>query len=714
MALSIRPRIRTIFTAPNFSFTEYETHCSSSYRNKDQVHSPLQNLHASGRTNIFEFNAHLKQLVKAGRLNDARKMFDKMPHRDEISWTNMISGYVNGSHAYEALRLFSTMWVRSELRFDQFVLSLALKACGITMSLCFGEVLHGCSVKSGLVNSVFVGTSLIDMYTKTGKIDESCRVFEDMPIRNVVSWTAIIAGLVHAGFYSDGLAYFSEMWRSKVSCDAYAYAIALKACADSSALNHGKAIHTQTLKKRLNDSSFVANSLAAMYNKCGKLESGFHLLLGMKTRDVVSWTTIITTYAQQGREKNAVEAFVRMRESGVSPNDYTFASLISCCANLARIEWGEQFHAHVLRLGLADYSSVANSVVTMYSKCGRLGSASTMFRAMKRKNIVSWSSIIAGYCQGGHGEEAFELFSGMRRDGPKPSEFALASLLSVCGSMSILDQGRQFHAHVFSVGLENKSLIQSSLISMYSKCGSIDEASRVFESIERDDIVTWTAMIGGYAEHGYSREAIALFERITEVGLRPDTVAFVGVLTACSHAGLVDLGFRYFESMVSEHRIEPSREHYGCVVDLLCRVGRLSDAERVIRAMPCARDDVVWSSLLRACRARGDVERGRRAAEEILEMNPSCAGTHVTMANLYAAEGKWKEASELRRVLNSKGVTKEPGWSWIKVKDRLSAFVAGDGSHAQWEQICSVSKLLVLKPEIADEESTSLLLIAED
>lgn len=698
--LSVRSRIRRIFTAPAFASTEHENFLTA-LGGQDQL---SQETHVVNHVDMHELNARLKQLGKTGCFNDARKLFDEMPQRDEISWTNMISGYVNSSYAPEALKLFSSMRTQPGLKLDPFVVSLALKACGISMNLYCGALLHGYSIKSGLVNSVFVGSSLLDMYSKMGKLELGCRVFDHMLERNVVTWTSIISGLVHAGYNAEGLFYFSEMWKSKVACDAFAYAIALKACADSSALNHGKAIHTQILKKGLNESSFVANSLATMYKKCGKLDYGFRLFAKMGTPDVVSWTTIISTYVQMGQEKQAFEAFVRMRESGVSPNDYTFAALISGCANLARVEWGEQLHAHVLRLGLADYLSVANSIMTMYSRCGHFISTSMIFHGMRKRDIVSWSTIIAGYSQVGHGEEAFKYFSWMRREGSKPNEFSLSSLLSVCGNMAMLEQGKQLHAYVLSVGLEHKSLIQSSLINMYSKCGSLKEASKIFDTIEQDDIVSWTAMIGGYAEHGNSQEAIGLFEKMHKVGLRPDQVTFIGVLTACSHAGLVDLGLHYFNLMHCEYKINPSKEHYGCMIDLLCRAGRLNEAEGMIRSMSSKPDDVVWSTLLRACRVHGDVDRGRRAAEEILKVDPHCAATHITLANLYASKGKWREAAEVRKTLNSKGVIKEPGWSWVEVKDQISTFVSGDRLHPQCEDIYSVLKQLVSKPENGTEE----------
>ncbi|KAK4584196.1 hypothetical protein RGQ29_022084 [Quercus rubra] len=663
---------------------------------------------------MLEVNSQLKQLVKAGDLNAARRMFDKMPHRDEISWTNMISGYVNASDSCEALVLFSNMWVQPGVRMDHFVLSLALKACALNMNLYYGELLHGYSVKSSFVNSVFVGSALVDMYTKVGKIQLGCRVFDEMPVRNVVSWTAVITGLVQAGYAKEGLVYFSEMQRSKVEYDSYSFAIALKACADFGALNYGREIHAKTMKKGFNESSFVANTLATLYNKCGKLVYGMRLFEKMRTQDVVSWTTIITTLVQMGQEEHAIEAFIKMKESDVSPNEYTFAAIISGVANLAITECGEQLHAHVLRIGLVDSLSVANSIITMYSKCGQLTSASMVFHGMTRRDIVSWSTIIAAYSQGGYGEEAFEYLSWMRREGPKPNEFAFASVLSVCGSLAILEQGKQLHAHVLSIGLEHTAMIQSALINLYSKCGSIKDASKIFNVAENEDIVSWTAMINGYAEHGCSQKAIDLFVKIHTGGLKPDSVTFIGVLTACSHAGLVDLGFHYFNLMINEYRINPSKEHYGCMIDLLCRAGRLNDAERMIKSMPFQRDDVVWSTLLRACRLNGDVDRGIRAAEEILKLDPNCAGTHITLANIYASKGRLSESANVRKIMKSKGVIKEPGWSWIKVKNLLSAFVAGDRSHPQGEDIYCMLDLLASRTEIAIQEVGSLLNDVED
>ncbi|XP_004289123.1 PREDICTED: putative pentatricopeptide repeat-containing protein At3g47840-like [Fragaria vesca subsp. vesca] len=677
MVRTIRSQFRRLFTSSPLAHPQCRSLVLAPESKTEQRDHKT---HHANHVDIPELNSQLKQLVKAGDLKHARKVFDEMPKRDEVTWTNMISGYVGVSDSSEALALFSNMWVQPDIGMDPFLLSVALKACGLGGKLTYGEVLHGYSVKSGVVNSVFVGSALVDMYMKVGEIEKGCGVFDEMPLRNVVSWTTVITGLVRAGYNVEGLVCFAEMWRCRVQCDAYAFAISLKACAGLGALKCGREVHAQLMKKGFDENSFVANSLATMYNKCGKLDYGVQLFAKMRTQDVVSWTSIITSYCWTGQEDCAMKAFMRMQESGVRPNEYTFAAVLSGCANLARVEWGEQLHANVLRLGLADYLSVGNSIITMYAKCGRLTSASAMFHEMGRKDIISWTTVIAGYSQAGYGEEAFKYLSWMRREGPKPNEYAFASVLSVCGSMAMFEQGKQLHAHVLTVGLDSEAMVQSALINLYSKCGSIQEAAKNFDVTKDGDVISWTSMINGYAQHGYYQEAIDLFEKIPKVGLKPDSVTFVGVLAACSHAGLVDLGFHYFNSMSNDFKISPSKEHYGCMIDLLCRAGRLSEAEHMIKSMPIQQDDVVWSTLLTACRLHGDADCGRRAAEEILKLNPNCAVTHITLASIYAAKGMWREAAEVRKIMRSKGVIKEPGWSGIEAKDGTFVFVAGDRS----------------------------------
>ncbi|XP_010515097.1 PREDICTED: putative pentatricopeptide repeat-containing protein At3g47840 [Camelina sativa] len=641
---------------------------------------------------------HLRSLVNAGNLRDARQVFDKMPHRDVVSWTAIIKGYVTANDSDEALLLFSSMRRVVDpavVSPDTSVLSVALKACGQSSNIVYGESLHAYAVKTWLLSSVFVGSSLVEMYKRIGKMDKSCRVFSEMPFRNAVTWTTVITGLVLAGRYKEGLMYFSNMMRLNEPSDTFTFASALKACAGLRQVKYGKEIHTHVVVRGFDDTLCVANSLATMYTKCGEMQDGLCLFGNISDKDVFSWTSLIVAYNQMGQEEKAVDTFINMRNSRVPPNEQTFASIFSACASLSRLVWGEQLHCNVFSLGLGDSLSVSNSMMKMYSTCGKLDSASVLFQGMRCRDIISWSTIIGGYSQAGFGEESFKYFSWMRQAGTKPTDFALASLLSVSGNMTVLEGGRQVHVLALYLGLEQNPTVRSSLINMYSKCGSIKEASKIFEETDRDDIVSLTAMINGYAEHGKSKEAIDLFEKSLKVGFRPDSVTFISVLTACTHSGQLDLGFDYFNLMQEKYNMRPAKEHYGCMVDLLCRAGRLSDAEKMINDMPWKKDDVVWTTLLIACRAKGDTERGRRAAERILELDPTSATALVTLANIYSGTGNLEEAAKVRRDMKSKGVIKEPGWSSIKIQDRDSAFVSGDRLHPQNEDIYNILELVV-------------------
>jgi pentatricopeptide repeat protein len=386
--------------------------------------------------------------------------------------------------------------------------------------------------------------------------------------------------------------------------------------------------------------------------------------------------------------------------NAASPNEYTFAAIIAACADISCVHLGEQLHAQAAQRGFGTARSVANSLVTLYARAAsRLSAAAAVFRESAAKDVVSWSAIISGYAQEGLAEEAFALFTEMRRHHcPRPNEFTLASLLSVCATAATLDAGRQLHALAVAAGLEHHAMIRSALVDMYGKSGSMSDADVVFSNRRKDDVVTWTAMIVGHAEHGQSKRALELFEEMCRAGLKPDHVAFIGVLSACCHAGEVDLGLKHLNAMSKSYGLEPVKEHYGCVVDLLGRAGRINEAEEMIgRMAPDERDGVVWTSLLRACAARGEEETGKKAAEMAMEAEPWGAGAHVAMANIYASKGQWREAAQERHTMKQKGVVKGVGWSSITVggKDRgVGVFAAGDRTHPQDSVIYEMLELI--------------------
>ncbi|KAL5202590.1 hypothetical protein ABZP36_013542 [Zizania latifolia] len=659
---------------------------------------------------MHDLLARLKHLVRSGRLVDAHRLFDGMPHRDEVSYATLFAGHATAADFPGAMALFSRLRASSPplAAADPFVLSLVFKSCAAAADSRFlphTTSLHAFAVRSSAVSSVFVATALADVYAKSGCLGLALKVFDEMPHKNVVSWTTLIASLTRAGRRHDALRRFSEMRTAGVPCDSYAYAAALTACADAGLLSRGREVHALCAKLGLDATPYVANTLATLYARCGDVDRALAAVSRMGTRDVAAWTTVIAAYVQTSRAKEAIEAFVRMlREessNAASPNEYTYAAVIAACADISCVYLGEQLHAQAARRGFAGARSVANSLVTLYAHAaGCLSAADAVFRESVVKDVVSWSAIISGYAKEGLTEDAFALFIEMSHQcsSPRPNEFTLASLLSACATAAALDSGRQLHALAVAAGLEHHAMIRSALIDMYGKSGSMLDADTVFSHRVKDDVVSWTAMIVGHAEHGHSKMALELFEEMCHVGLKPDHVTFIGVLSACCHAGEVELGLRYLNVMNKSYSLQPAKEHYGCVVDLLGRAGKINEAEELIGKMAAnERDGVVWTCLLRACAARGEEETGKKAAERAMEAEPWGAGAHVAMANLYASKGLWHEAAQERYMMKQKGLVKGTGWSSVTVGGEgrgVGVFVAGDHTHPQDNAIYGMLDLI--------------------
>jgi pentatricopeptide repeat protein len=402
-----------------------------------------------------------------------------------------------------------------------------------------------------------------------------------------------------------------------------------------------------------------------------------------------------TGYAQGGHAVAAVKLFDQILQLGMMPNQSTFSNLLRACASLATLEQCEQVHSHIIKCGIELDIFMGNALVDAYSKCKSIENARQIFDHMSEIDVVTCTSMIAGYTQSGHGEKALELSWNMHCKGMELDQFAFSSALNACAGLSALEQGKQFHAHVFKVGYESDVFAGNALINMYAKCGSIEDACQTFYRIPERDVVSWTAVIAGCAHHGRGHEALHLFEQMLQVGIKPNNITLISVLSACNHAGLVDEACLYFESMIRDHGIEPGVEHYACLVDILGRTGQLDEAERLVNEMPFEPNASVWGSLLASSRTHGNTELGRRAAEHLFDLEPKGSGTHVLLANMYASAGRWEDVAKVRRMMKEGGIKKEPGCSWIEVKNTVHTFVADDTSHPQVEEIYAILERLM-------------------
>lgn len=326
-----------------------------------------------------------------------------------------------------------------------------------------------------------------------------------------------------------------------------------------------------------------------------------------------------------------------------------------------------------------------NSLLDMYCRCIGLNEADRCFQGMTERDIISWNTMIAGY-EKSDPYEALNLYLSLEFEGLDPNCFTFTSVIAAVANMAVLGIGEQVHGGILRKGLAHNLGVANALIDMYAKCGSIMNSCKIFEEMDAKNVVSWTSMMVGYGSHGHGKEAIELFNKMVQSGVMPDRVVFVGVLNACSHTGLVDEGLQYFKSMVSNYRITPDQEIYGCIVDLLGRAGRVREAYELIESMPFMPDESVWGAFLGACKAHKLAELGKLAASRVLDLRPSVAGTYLALSNIYAADGKWEDFARMRKLLRGMGSRREAGRSWVEVHNKVVSFVAGDklGSHIEW------------------------------
>ncbi|CAM6065005.1 unnamed protein product [Sphagnum tenellum] len=412
-------------------------------------------------------------------------------------------------------------------------------------------------------------------------------------------------------------------------------------------------------------------------------------------KDVVSWSTMITGYAKHGHGKEAFELFCCMlQQEGVMPNTITYMSVLKACSLIIPngLECGEHVHAHIIESGFEPDVRVWTSLISMYTRCGRTLEWGREVHAHIVNSGLKWdvcvgTALISMYAKCGASKDAFKVYRELQQEGVGLNRVTYICILKACANLTALAEGRQLNLNIIEAGLGADIWIQNALIDMYAKCGSLVDARKVFDTMPQRDVVSWTVMIDALSQHGCGEEALELFGKMKEEGVQPDAITFIGVLSACSHAGLVNEGLGYFSSMFQDHGIMPTSTHYGCMVDLLGRAGCLREAEECIKKMPNEANPSIWAALLGACRVYCNVKLAESAAAHWLKLEPKNAAVYVLLSHVYAAAGMWDSIVEIRKLMEERGVQKEPGQCWIEVEGKMHTFVADDRTHLQVEQI---------------------------
>eukprot|EP00268_Persea_americana_P002166 TRINITY_DN10643_c0_g2_i1.p1 TRINITY_DN10643_c0_g2~~TRINITY_DN10643_c0_g2_i1.p1 ORF type:complete len:600 (+),score=94.41 TRINITY_DN10643_c0_g2_i1:286-2085(+) len=582
-------------------------------------------------------------------------------------WNSLIQTSSRNGFFSESLDIYSSM-LKAGLRGDNFTFPSVAKACAKLNLLIDGKKIHAHTFLLGFQQDVFVQTAWIDMYSKCSELASSRQVFEEMTTRNLVSWNSMISTYSRFFQIDESLGLFKEMRVRGFEPNSSTFVNVVSGCCGSSwVLRQGLSVQCCAIKLGLDSDLLLSNSIMSMYVRFDVVTVARSLFDSMVEKSNVSWTTIIGGYVKLCDFSEAFSLFDQMRRELVSLDSITYVNLIHTCAEIGTLSLGSSVHTLIIKCGCEHEEIIANSIVSMYVKCGDLVAGRRTFDSMHEKSVVLWTSMIGGYVHCGHANEALTLFQSLLATTAKPNEVTIAIALSACADSASLSMGEKIEEYANFYGFQSDLRVQTSLVHMYCKCGCIEKAKEIFDKVSDKDLAAWGSMINGYAMHGKGEEALSLFEKMQkEEQIVPDAIVFTGVLLACSHSGLVEDGLKYFVSMKRDFNIEPSMEHYSCLVDLLGRAGYLSLALKTIQDMPIKAHIRALVPLLSACRAHHRIQLAEFVAKRIFDLEPQNAGNYKLMANIYASVGKWMEAAQMRGLINDRGLVKEPGWSMIE------------------------------------------------
>ncbi|KAI3873419.1 hypothetical protein MKW98_008071 [Papaver atlanticum] len=498
-------------------------------------------------------------------------------------------------------------------------------------------VVHAFAFKLGVGSEVSIVTALLGLYSLHNDMIMVWQSFYGAEVKDLVLWSALVNACMKNGKFADALNVFRDMQVSGFEPNYVSILSILPACADLGVLPLGKQIHGFCIVRGLYTVTNIQNSLMDMYAKCGVFECSIKFFDRLRNMDLISWNTMICGSMENGYPKEALSFFHKMLKSGFQPDKTTIRSAITACSQAEEVKFGYGLHCYSIKSRLEGSVSVGTALCKMYADFGDIVSSRIVFDCLPRKDMIAWSAMISVYAQTGHSFLAFELFSQMQSANEEPNEVTLVSLLQACSSMKSQEFGKVIHGNVTRNGYSSNVFITSALIDLYCKFGQLAQGEVLFNSLPYKDIISWSSMINGYGINGFGDKALETFSKMLDTGLKPNGVVFTSVLSACSHCGLEDEGWKWFNHMKEHFGIIPALSHYSCMVDLLSRAGKIEEAFRFINEMPLQPDATIWGALLAGCKTvKGYVGIAEFAAERLLTLDPDNTSYYVILSNIYA------------------------------------------------------------------------------
>lgn len=487
----------------------------------------------------------------------------------------------------------------------------------------------------------------------------------------------------------------------------HTYELLIQSCAHKKSLSDALTIQQNLAEDGFDQDPFLATKLIDMYAELGSARHARQVFDEITDRTIYVWNAIFRALSLLGCGEEVLGLYRRMNLIGMPSDRFTYTYVLKACvvsgSELSYARRGKEVHAHVLRRGYETHLHIMTTLLDMYAKFGCVESARLVFSSMPVKNLVSWSAMIACFAKNGRAFEALELFGEMMRESGDvlPNSVTMVSVIQACAALSALEQGKLIHGYILRNGLDSILPVMNALVTMYARCGDLKLGENVFNQMDKRDIVSWNSLISSYNIHGLGSKALKTFREMVQLGVSPTPISFISVLGACSHSGLVDEGKLLFESMVKEHGIHPTVEHYACMVDLLGRANRLDEAAKIIADMRDEPGPMVWGSLLGSCRIHCNVKLAEWASSQLFELEPTNAGNYVLLADIYAEAKMWDEVKRVKKLLESKGLQKVSGCCWIEARKKIYSLKSVDELDPQIEQIHAL--LMKLSKEMMEQ-----------
>jgi pentatricopeptide repeat protein len=598
-----------------------------------------------------------------------------MHHRNVISYNTIISAYARdpdkSSQAFSFFLQMATVGVKP----NASTLASLVRSSLFIHDSCLGISLHANLMKSGHSKNNVLQTALIGMYGELRWPESANQVFDQMPEKDVVAFNSIISCNIAHGRIKQGLRQFHVLLSEGLVPSQITYTLVISACERIDDLKIGRAIHGKIIMSNIKPDVHLQNALLGMYSTNGDMETALFIFERIEMPDLVSWNSLVAGYSNIGAGDKAMSAVIQLRGQGwLSPDDYTLASVIAATANLPCFYYGKPLHVHVIKTGFEASVHVGNTLINMYFLNNHPSCAQNIFNSVQKKDAIMWTEMVVGHSNLGEGELAMRYFNSMRRESYKVDSFSLSSSLNSVADLIMVRPGEMLHSLVVKSGYEYNVCVCGNLLNMYSKIGDLEASYKIFSKVPDPDLKCWNSMIMACGNNGRAQEACDMFDEMSNRGIQPNSVTYISLLSACSHARLVDKARYYWFSMLNDG-IQPCFQHYACMTSLLSRAGLLEEAQDLITKSPFANQfSELWRIILSSCVIFKNLSVGLGAAERVIALDPNDCSTHILLSNFYASVGKWKKVAEMRKRISDLMLEKQPGVSWIEIKDSSCVF----------------------------------------